>query len=116
MTERQQILYLWANGSALDSTVVGWAFHDGTDGRGPALPEAEPPYGSGVDALRDGWMLLHGSQLIPPAPGMEHVNSYLEYEFVFERRVGGFIGESAVPFVAADRVAPESADLEQELS
>ena len=32
--QRQQVLHLWANGSALDSGIIGWAFHDGTDGRG----------------------------------------------------------------------------------
>jgi hypothetical protein len=85
--QRQQILYLWANGSALDSTAVGWAFHDGTGGDGPGLPDASPPYANGVAALRDGWMLLQSSPLLPPGPGEEHRNSYLEYEFVFERRV-----------------------------
>jgi hypothetical protein len=40
-----------------------------------------------VHALRDGWMLLQSAQLIPPAPGTEHLNAYLDYEFVFERRV-----------------------------
>ena len=85
--ERQQVLYLWAGGSALDSGTVGWAFHDGTGGSGPQLPEQSPPYGNGVAALRDGWMLLQSSQLIPPLPGEEHLNNYLEYEFVFERRV-----------------------------
>lgn len=87
MSERQQVLYLWANGSGLDSGTVGWAFHDGADGAGPALPAASPPYAHGVDALRDGWMLLQSSQLAAPAPGAEHLNGYLEYEFVFERRV-----------------------------
>ena len=87
MTQRQQVLYLWANGSALDSGTVGWAFHDGTDGRGPPIPSASPPYANGVAALRDGWMLLQSSQLIAPGPGEEHRNSYLEYEFVFERRI-----------------------------
>lgn len=91
MTERQQVLYLWLDGSSLDEKVVGWAFHDGTDGAGPQLPEppepGQPPYASGLHALRDGWMLLQSAQLIPPAPGQEHLNSYLEYEFVFERRV-----------------------------
>ena len=86
-TVRQQVLYLWANGSALDSGVVGWAFHDGTAGAGPGLAEGDPPYETGEDALRDGWMLLQSSQLIAPAPGTEHRNAYLEYEFVFERRV-----------------------------
>lgn len=86
-TERQQVLYLWAVGSSIDSGTAGWAFHDGTDGAGPALPAADPPYATGVDALRDGWMLLQSSQLIAPADGHEHRNSYLEYEFVFERRI-----------------------------
>lgn len=85
--QRQQVLYLWANGSGLDSGTVAWAFHDGAGGTGPAVPDASPPYASGVDALRDGWMLLQSSQLIPPAPEQEHLNSYLEYEFVFERRI-----------------------------
>ena len=85
--ERQQVLYLWANGSSLDSGTIGWAFHDGTDGSGPAIPLSTPPYPSGVDALRDGWMLLQSSQLVAPSPGEEHLNTYLEYEFVFERRV-----------------------------
>ena len=90
MSARQQVLYLWASGSALDSPAVGWAFHDGSDGIGPGLPEpgrGEVPYATGVDALRDGWMLLQSAQLIPPAPGTEHLNAYLDYEFVFERRV-----------------------------
>ncbi|MGA9276208.1 hypothetical protein [Ilumatobacter sp.] len=91
MTTRQQVLYLWLDGSSLDEKVVGWAFHDGTDGVGPQLPDAaapgKPPYANGVGALRDGWMLLQSAQLVPPAPGQEHVNSYLEYEFVLERRV-----------------------------
>lgn len=84
--ERQQVLYLWSAGSALDSPTVAWAFHDGTDGNGPQPPDDSPPYGTGVDALRDGWMLLQSAQLVPFAPGEEHQNSYLEYEFVFERR------------------------------
>lgn len=91
MTTRQQVLYLWLHGSSLDEAVIGWAFHDGTDGAGPQLPCApdtgQPPYPTGVGALGDGWMLLQSAQLAPPAPGQEHVNSYLEYEFVFERRI-----------------------------
>ncbi len=86
-SERQQVLYLWAMGSALDSSTVGWAFHDGAAGEGPALPEGEVPYDTGEAALRDGWMLLQSAQLIPPAEGDELRNSYMHYEFVFERRV-----------------------------
>lgn len=87
MSERQQVLYLWGNGSSLASGVVGWAFHDGTEGAGPGLPAAEPPYPTGDAALADGWMLLQSAQLIPTPEGAEHTTSYLQYEFVFERRV-----------------------------
>lgn len=88
---RQQVLYLWLHGSSLDESVVGWAFHDGTAGAGPQLPDPEhsgqPPYANGLGALHDGWMLLQSAQLIAPAPGQEHANAYLDYEFVFERRI-----------------------------
>ena len=87
MIERQQILHLWGAGSSLDSAVVAWAFHDEADGAGPVLPNGEPPYATGVDALRDGWMLLQVSQLITRPSELDHVNTYLEHEFVFERRV-----------------------------
>ena len=91
MTVRQQVLYLWMDGASLDDQVIAWAFHDGTRGAGAPLPEPKspdgPPYSNGVRALEDGWMLLQSAQLIPPAPGQEHVNSYLEYEFVLERRI-----------------------------
>ncbi|MBC8365232.1 MAG: hypothetical protein H8E59_09545 [Actinobacteria bacterium] len=90
MTAHQQVLYLWANGSALDSNVVAWAFHDGSDGSVEGLPEVadgKPPYDTGVEALRDGWRLLQSAQLIAPPAGQEHLNAYLDYEFVFERLV-----------------------------
>ena len=81
---RQQVLYLWLSEGALDTPVVGWAFHDGAAGRGPRLPGEEPPYADGVAALRDGWRLLQ-SPPPPPADGTE--TGYLQHEFVFERRV-----------------------------
>lgn len=91
MALRQQVLYLWLEGASIDEKVVGWAFHDGAEGAGPVLPDppqaGAPPYSTGLRALRDGWMLLQSAQLVPPAPGQEHVNYYLEYEFVLERRV-----------------------------
>ena len=84
---RQQVLYLWLDTSSLDGRALGWAFHDGTRGQGPALPSEEPPYASGVAAMEDGWCLMQSSQLIPPYPGVEHTTSILQHEFVFERRI-----------------------------
>lgn len=87
MTIRQQVLYLWLAKGALDTETIGWAFHDGTDGNGPQLPDGEPPYLTGLAALQDGWFLIQS-----PAPyalhgGTGHEVSYLVNEFIFERRI-----------------------------
>lgn len=81
------MLYLWLAEGALDTSPVGWAFHDGTAGSGPALPDVEPPYASGVAALQDGWMLLQSPAPYAAGPGQEHGTSYLVNEFVFQRRI-----------------------------
>jgi hypothetical protein len=86
MAERQQVLYLWLAEGALDTKVVGWAFHDGTSGRGAAVPESQPPYETGLHALEDGWFLLQSPSPYPLQPGSEHATGYLANEFVFERR------------------------------
>ncbi|MEZ5228985.1 MAG: hypothetical protein R2710_20670 [Acidimicrobiales bacterium] len=79
--DRQQVLQLWLSAAALDTTVIGWAFYDGTDGEAPGLPDERPPYATGVDALRDGWSLLQ-------APGpidADRVLAEAGTEFVFTR-------------------------------
>src|SRR5207302_11515502 len=50
-----------------------------------ALTGDEPPYPSGLAALRDGWRLFQASQLLPPHPGAEYSTSFLKHEFFFER-------------------------------
>ena len=83
---RQQVLILYLANSALDSQVVSWAEYDGTGARDRQPGDAdEPPYQSGLDALRDGWRLLQISPLVPHAAGEEFKTSYLKYEFVFEK-------------------------------
>jgi len=78
------VLYLQS--SALDSAVVSWSFWDGTGKRDTmAGDEDEPPYRTGLAALRDGWRLLQMSQLLPHAPGAEFRTSYQKYEFLFEK-------------------------------
>ena len=85
---RQKVLVLYLANSALDSPVVAWAQYDGT---GKTLHMAgdrnEPPYRTGVAALRDGWRLFQASQLLPHARGEEFDLSYLKYEFFFEQIV-----------------------------
>jgi hypothetical protein len=86
VSARQQVLMMWLSGPGLDGRTLGWAFFDGTAGRGPQ-PSSDPPYDTGVDALVDGWRMLQMSQLIPPVPGHERETSFLKHEFVFERIV-----------------------------
>lgn len=87
MQTRQQILYLWLAEGALDTETVGWAFHDGTAGKGPRLADGEPPYATGLAALEHGWFLIQSPAPYPLNPGAEHEVSYLANEFVFERRI-----------------------------
>ena len=83
---RQTVLVLYLSNSALDSPVVAWTRYDGTARkRHMAGDEEEPPYRTGLDALKDGWRLFQASQLNPHAPGVEFDVSYLKYEFWFEQ-------------------------------
>ncbi|HWA59804.1 MAG TPA: hypothetical protein VG939_00435 [Caulobacteraceae bacterium] len=85
---RQKVLVLYLADSALDSAVIGWSAWDGT---GQTLTMAgdadEPPYPTGLAALRDGWRLFQASQLAPHARGEEFDLAYLKYEFFFEQLV-----------------------------
>lgn len=84
---RQQVLYLWLAEGALDTATIAWAFHDGTKGKGPGLPDCEPPFANGVAALEDGWFLLQSPAPYVTQPGAEHGASYLPNEFVFVRSI-----------------------------
>ena len=82
------MLVLYLSSSALDSNVIGWALHDGSQpfAHGPG-DSSEPPYKTGVHALADGWRLIQASPLIAPARGQEFQTDYLKYEFFFEQLV-----------------------------
>lgn len=87
-TNRQQVLVLYLSTSALDSPVIGWANYDGTSQSEPTTGDSDdPPYQTGVQALRDGWRLLQAAQLIPPFPGHEYDVSFLKHEFFFEKLI-----------------------------
>lgn len=85
---RQKVLVLYTANSALDSSVVGWSRYDGAgETRHMAGDTEEPPYRTGLDALKDGWRLFQASQLLPHPRGAEFDVSYLKYEFWFEQLV-----------------------------
>lgn len=85
---RQRVLVLYLATSALDSPVVGWSLYDGTGRTSPTTGDSdEPPYGTGLAALCDGWRLIQAAQLIPPYPGHEYDVSFLKHEFFFEKLV-----------------------------
>ncbi len=83
---RQKVMILYLGSSALDSNVVSWSFYDGTGTEEHMAGDMqEPPYRTGLDALRDGWRLIQMSQLIPHYPGEEFTTAYQKYEFLFEK-------------------------------
>ena len=85
---RQQVLVLYLQSSALDSPVLAWANYDGSgQTRHMAGDSEEPPYDTGLDALRDGWRLIQASPLINHSAGDEFRTGYLKYEFFFEKLV-----------------------------
>lgn len=85
---RQNVLVLYLADSAIDSPVIAWSYWDGEGTtRRMAGDEDEPPYATGLAALRDGWRLFQTSQLLPHYPGTETQTSYLKYEFLFEQLV-----------------------------
>lgn len=85
---RQRVLVLYLRSSALDSGVVAWAAYDGSgQEQHMAGDRAEPPYATGLAALRDGWRLIQASPLRDHAPGSEFRTGYLKYEFFFEKLV-----------------------------
>jgi hypothetical protein len=86
--QRQKVLVLYLANSALDAPVIGWAVYDGTGATRPmAGDNDEPPYATGVDALKDGWRLIQAAQLLPHHGGDEFDVGYLKYEFFFEQLV-----------------------------
>ena len=85
---RQQVLVLYLSNSALDSRVVAWAMYDGTGKEDHMSGDSEePPYQSGIAALRDGWRLFHVSPLQDHVSGDEFRTGYFKYEFLFEKLI-----------------------------
>ena len=87
--------------------VVGWSTYDGTGQTSPTTGDSdEPPYESGLDALKDGWRLFQAAQLLPPQPGHEYDVSFLKHEFFFEKLVAALAPAGRRPVSARSVASP----------
>ncbi len=81
-------MILYTQTSAIDSAVVSWAIYDGTTPKDHLSGDCdEPPYETGLAAMRAGWRVIQISQLIPPYPGEEYSTSFQPFEIVLEKLV-----------------------------
>ncbi|MEO1249783.1 MAG: hypothetical protein AAFW76_08085 [Pseudomonadota bacterium] len=86
--QRQQLLILYLYRSALDSRVVGWSRYDGASQTDPvAGEEDEPPYGTALAAMRDGWRVLQMSEITPQQTELDYEPGYMAFEVVMEKLV-----------------------------
>ncbi len=85
---RQKLLILYLQNSALDSPVVGWTRYDGdTDTPPVSGDEDEPPYATGLDALRDGWRAIQFSPLEPRPGELSYQPGWQSFEVIMEKLV-----------------------------
>ena len=85
---RQRLLILYLQNSALDSPVVGWTQYNG-DTLAPPVSgdEDEPPYATGLDALRDGWRTIQISALEPQPGELSYRPGWQSFEVIMEKLV-----------------------------
>lgn len=83
---RQKLLYLYLSNSAPNAETIGWSIYDGT---GKEVPnhrvDAEAPYASALEAMKDGWRVIQVPQLTPHLPGQEYQVDYLRFEYILEK-------------------------------
>jgi hypothetical protein len=87
--ERQQILILHLAKPELSERTVAWALYDGSRPPGAqqmqAGDQAEPQYGSVLDAMRDGWRVIQLPTLPTLSSDAEPQPGPLVWEYVLER-------------------------------
>ena len=85
-SEKQLVLYLYSKSTNLGSPLGAWALYDPTVPDEPILPSQDAPYGSVLDAVRDGWRIVQF-----PRPELHNFsdveNTYLSFEFILEKIV-----------------------------
>jgi hypothetical protein len=88
---RQKILILHSADPDLESRTVAWALYDSTLPKGQLQMNTgdsnEPPYGSVLDAMRDGWNVIQLPSMPIFQTGFEHDQGHLPYETILERKV-----------------------------
>ena len=83
---RQKILILYSGTPDLRSGIGAWAIYDGTGKSHHTTGDSDaPPYGSVIEAMRDGWRVIQFPQQFPAYPGMELSTSYLRFEYILEK-------------------------------
>lgn len=83
-SEKQHILYLYSKSTNLRSPLGAWALFDPIAPDEPVLPSQDPPYGSVLDAVRDGWRIVQFPR--PELYSFSDVeNAYLNFEFILEK-------------------------------
>ena len=83
---RQQVMYLYSKSTNMRSPLASWVLYDPTRSQEPTLPGDEPPYGSVLDAVADGWRVVQFP--VTKLYTYESVdNDYLGYEFILEKFV-----------------------------
>jgi hypothetical protein len=86
MMKKQKLLYLYLANSAPSSGTIGWSLFDGTGQDEPNYQaDAEAPYGSALEAMRDGWRVIQVPVLSPDLPGQEYKTDYLKFEYILEK-------------------------------
>ena len=81
---RQLVLYLNSRSSSMRSGISSWALYDPTTVHEPTLPAQEPPYGSVLEAVADGWRIVQFP--ISKLYSYQHIdNDYLGFEFILEK-------------------------------
>lgn len=85
-SEKQIIMYLYSKSTNPRSPIGSWSIFDATVADEPVLPSQDAPYDSVLDAVRDGWRIVHF-----PRPELYNFtdveNAYLSYEFILEKIV-----------------------------
>ena len=79
-TVRQQLLFLYLTHPNPTAPTIAWSLFDGTGQAERISGDAdEPPYGSVLEAMKDGWRVMQVASQQPAYPGMEHRTAYLPF-------------------------------------